>query len=520
MRKTFLMIPALLLTMQVFAQSDRVTSAWNNLKYNELEKGKENINKAIKHEDTKNEAKTWFYRGNIYFAIDTSTNPDFKKLSNNPKDKVIESYKRCSELDEAGRYKTNNKMVENVIKTGIQLFNAGAQDYNKALKTKRGADTGLSVKDSLAMIEDFKKSLTHFENHFTSKELAGKYSQYIKSNMEKAGIDPKKPFLFAGYSAFQIGEYQKAKKYLRELVKGDSDKERAYLFLSDVYLETGDTTKALGVIDSGRKEMPGNESLQTRMLRIYQQSGNVEKLIENLESSIEANPEELQLYRVLAGTYENLSKEEREKGNAEKAQEYKDKAKNTYGRLLEKFPYNFKANYNLGIMYYNIGVDKYQEASEVEDSEKIMKLQEEGGEQFEKAVPYLEKAFYKNCGDDDLFSSLKNVYQRTNQTKELKAIKEARKDNNQVTVNIQGSTGQMGTVTVTHSGETVKYENVSFSDEEGSYLGWDTDICPQGGKVKVEVKVTKGSEKVSTTIYQMGEEQMNTEKKEFSYSVK
>lgn len=519
MKKVLFILPALLLVFQAYGQSDRVTSAWNNLKYNELKKAQENIDAAAEYESTKDEAKTWLYRGHVYYSIDSSSNPEFSKLSSNPKDEAIESYAKCKKLDESGRYE--NKMLNNVITTGVSLYNAGAQDYNKAVQlTNKTSAKDTSAKNGMKVKESFKKSLTHFENHFKAIELAGKYGSYVTKNLENAGVDPKTTFLFAGYSAYQIGKYGKAKNYLRKLVKEDSDKAKAYLYLSETYLAEEDTANALDVIDSGRRELDGNKVLRNRMLRIYQQSGEEDKLIENLEASIKDNPEELQSYRVLAGTYEKLAKEARNNGNEEKAKSYDKKARKTYERLLNRYPYNFKANYNLGIMYYNIGVDKFKESSDVDESEKIMELQEEGKKQFEKAIPFLEKAFYKNCGDDNLFKSLKNVYRRTNNTSEVKQIKEARKDDNQVTINVKGETGQVGTVTLKHSGETIKFENISLYDEEGSYNGWDTDICPFGSEVKVMVEISEGSEEVTTKIYQMGEEQASSDKKEMTYQVK
>ncbi len=520
MKKLLVILPMLFLVFKAYGQSDRVTSAWNNLKYNELKKAKKNIDKAVKHEDTKDEAKTWLYRGHVYYSIDTSKNEEFKKLSENPKDVAIQSYKKCKELDDAGRY--SNKMLNQVIKTGINLFNAGAEDYNKALKImkKTPADSGLSPEDSMALKENFSKALTHFENHFLSIELGGKYGNFIPKNIKKAGINPNKPYLYAGYAAYQTGKYQKAKKYLRKLMEDDTEKIKAYQYLSDVHLTTGDTAKALNIIDSGRKALPGNKVLQTKMLRIYQQKGDVEKLIKNLEASIKENPNDLQLYRVLAGTYEKLATKARENDNPEKAQKYKDKARKTYERLLEKYPDNFKANYNLGIMYYNIGVEKFKESKDLEDNEKIKRLQETGKKQFENAIPYLEKAFHKNCADDNLFKSLKNVYRRTGNNEKINKLEEAREDQNQVTINVKGKSGQKGTVTITHSGKTTKFQNISFSDEEGSYIGWDTDICPYGDKVKVKVETNEGDEQITTKIYQMGEEQKSTNKKAFTYQVK
>ena len=494
MKHVLVALLGLLTIGQAFGQSDLVTSAWNNLKYNELEKALENLKQASKHEDTKDEAKTWLYLGHTYYSLDTTTNENFKGLVKAPKDKAVKAYAKAQKLDESGRYST--KIQGNAVRLGVNLFNAGAQAYNRALKAKK-------KKDTAAFKKYFENSLKHFENHFLTRKLAGKYASYINQTLNQNNIDPRKTLLYAGYSAYQIGQFGKAIRYLRQLVKQDSQKPDAYLFLSNVYLDKGDTTKALNIIDTGRQNVPNSQPLQTRMLRIYQQTGQVTKLTRNLKRSIKQNPENLQLYRVLASTYEKLAKQARSAGNPDKAQRFKDSARSTYNDILEVDPGNYKANYNLGIMFYNIGVDKIKRSQEVDDIDKLTRLENEAKKEFQNAVPYLQKAFHKNCNDKNLYRSLKNVYSRTNKAEKAKALKEAYADANQVVINVKGQTGQKGTVTITHSGKTSKFNNVKLSDRAGNYIGWETNVCPRGEKVEVSLSVQSG-ENPKVEIYQEG----------------
>lgn len=509
MKQLLLTLIGVAMLFQAYGQSDRVTSAWNNLKYNELEKALENIKAASEHEDTKEEAKTWLYMGHVYYSIDTSTNEEFSKLAEAPKNKAVEAYAKAKKLDESGRYAT--KIQNNAVRLGVSLFNAGAQDYNEALKAKKAGDTA-------AFKESFKKSLDHFERHFLTRKLAGKYASYINQTLNQNNIDPKKTLLFAGYSSYQIGEYQKAIQYLRQLAKSDSEKPDAYLYLSNVYMDQGDTSKALDIIDTGRKNVPNSQGLQNRMLRIYQETGQVNKLTRNLKESIEQNPDDLQLYRVLASTYEQLSSQAREEGNSQKAQKYKDSARMTYNDILEVDPGNFKASYNLGIMYYNIGVDKIKRSQEVDDIDKLTRLENEAEKEFKNAIPHLEKAFHKNCNDENLYNSLKNIYSRTNESEKAKALKQAYADANQVVINVKAQAGQKGTITITHSGKTSKFRDVELSDKEGDYLGWETNVCPREGSVKVDLSLKDEGGTVKTEIYQRGELQKEIEEKSFTYT--
>ena len=508
MKQLLITLIGALMIFQAHGQSDRVTSAWNNLKYNELESALENIKAASEYEDTKNDAKTWLYLGHVYFSIDTTSNAEFADLVKAPKDKAVDAYAKAMALDESGRYGT--KIQNNAVRLGVALFNAGAQDYNSALKAKK-------QKDTAAFKKNFEKSLNHFERHFKTRELAGKYASYINQSLTQNGIDPKKTLLYAGYSAYQTEDYAKAIKYLRQLVKADSEKEDAYLFLSNVYLAKGDTTKALDVIDSGRMNVPESEGLQNRMLVIYQQSGQVNKLTANLRSSIERNPEDLEKYRVLSSTYEQLARKARDRENSTKAEAYKDSARQVRKQLLAVDPGNYKANYNLGIMHYNIGVDKVKKAGEMSDIDKVTKLEDEATDEFNEAIPYLEKAFHKNCQDQNLYKSLKNIYSRTGQPEKAKNLKKAYADANQVVINVKGNSGQRGTVEVTHSGETSKFRDVELSDREGDYIGWETNVCPQEGAVEVNLSLEDEDATVKTEIYQQGQLQKEVKNSSFTY---
>ena len=67
---SLIMVLAFIANMAV-AQSNVVASAYNYLKSGMPDKAKDEIDKAIKNEDSKAEAKTWFYRGNIYLQLYT-----------------------------------------------------------------------------------------------------------------------------------------------------------------------------------------------------------------------------------------------------------------------------------------------------------------------------------------------------------------------------------------------------------------------------------------------------------------
>ncbi len=81
LKKAIAICSVVALSTGVFAQKAKVVSAYNYLnayergkKCSELKNGKEAIDAASENDQTRSEAKTWYYRGNIYFAISEDKN--------------------------------------------------------------------------------------------------------------------------------------------------------------------------------------------------------------------------------------------------------------------------------------------------------------------------------------------------------------------------------------------------------------------------------------------------------------
>lgn len=59
----------LLVSISSFAQSNKVLDAYNYLKAGKLDKAKAAIDAAALYPDTKDDPKTWLYKGNVYLAL-------------------------------------------------------------------------------------------------------------------------------------------------------------------------------------------------------------------------------------------------------------------------------------------------------------------------------------------------------------------------------------------------------------------------------------------------------------------
>ena len=91
-----------------------------------------------------------------------------------------------------------------------------------------------------------------------------------------------------------------------------------------------------------------------------------------------------------------------------------EEAIKSYQKAIELKSNNFDALFNLGIVYYNLGVRQIDMANSVpsNQSEKYEAEKVKADLEFKKALPYLEKAYELKAEDRSLLEGLKNVYYR------------------------------------------------------------------------------------------------------------
>ena len=129
MRRLTLLTAAFAITgSTAFGQAAKRTSANNYLQYGELDNAKQAIDEASVHEKTAPEAKTWFYRGQIYQAIYETQDPKYKSLSNNALEEAYQAFIKCNSLDDK---KFHADMTYKYLDVeGRQFVNEGITGYN------------------------------------------------------------------------------------------------------------------------------------------------------------------------------------------------------------------------------------------------------------------------------------------------------------------------------------------------------------------------------------------------------
>ena len=129
---------------------------------------------------------------------------------------------------------------------------------------------------------------------------------------------------------------------------------------------------------------------------MFIQLGRTSELIDKLTEAISIDPENDLLYFNRATIYD-------QEGDIKLAE--KD-----YKSALDINSNSFSTNYNLGALYFNFGVKLKGEASNSKSDSKYNSLTKEANFNFEKALPYMERAFELNSEDKNTILSLKQLY--------------------------------------------------------------------------------------------------------------
>jgi len=379
-KKTSLFAMALLVSVAVFGQKSKRTSANNYWQYKELDNAKEAIDPTITHEKTMNEAKTWFFRGQIYQSIYETQEEKYKSLHDNPLQVAFESFIKCKELDSKNFHKDMVLQYLNV--EGQQFVNVGITKYNA---------------------KDYTGALQAFQNTLQACAIEG-----IERTDSLA-------LYYAGASAEQTGDLELAEKYFRQAIAINYKAEAAFVRLVRMYSDKeGSEDKAFALLKEGREKFPNNQTLVTDEVNVYLKNDQHAEAVKSLEVAIAGEPTNASLHFAYGFVNDRLAAKEIEanpKGN-EAYTGYIAAAEKSYAKSVELDGSNFDAVYNLGALYFNQAVKMNEAANMIDDMKKFEVARDAADAIFEKSLPILESAYAINPDDKGVLVSLKQLYYR------------------------------------------------------------------------------------------------------------
>ena len=360
----------ILYTNIISAQKHNIVNASIALRNEEYVDAKKYIDEAYETESTSNDAKMWNYRSQIYLQIalkksDLDTNAIFK---------ATEAHLKCLQTDKKGRvivrkWTAKEDVLARTIQCGYKLFNKAIEEYN---------------------IGNYKSSLKHY----------AAISEIIPLDTEdqlKRGNITRETILYNSFfSSSKLKDNAKSKELLQQLVDINFNEPAIFVHMSSILIEEGETDKALEYLALGRESFEEDQGLINTEINLYIQLGRTSELIGKLGEAIALDEENELLYFNRGTIYD----QEGDINNAEK----------DYTTAIALNPSAFGANYNLGALYFNQGVETKNKANATSNNSLYEKLNNEADAVFAKALPFLETAHNLNADDKNTLLSLKQLY--------------------------------------------------------------------------------------------------------------
>ena len=312
----------------------------------------------------------WNYRAPIYLQIALKE----PSLDKEAALKAKEAHIKCLQKDKKGRvvvrkWTSEEDILAGLIQCGYKLFNVAIEKYNN---------------------EDYKGSLKYYNAIFDIIPLDAE-DQLKRGNITRETI-----LYNSFFASNKMKDNATSKDLLQQLIDINFNEPAIYIHMSNIYIEEKNTDKALEYLALGREMFEGDQGLINTEINLYIQLGRTSELIEKLGEAINLDDGNDLLYFNRGTIYD----QEGDFTNAEA----------DYLSALDLNPSAFGANYNLGALYFNSGVEKNNKANGTSSNSLYAKLKKEAEFYFSKALPYLESAHDLNKEDKNTLLSLKQLY--------------------------------------------------------------------------------------------------------------
>jgi Tfp pilus assembly protein PilF len=397
MKKVILLITLTVMTLGSYAQTMKVQSAFADFTADRFGKAKQNIDEACQNEQTKNEAKTWFYAGLIYVKlldIATSTEED-GKTRNARDEKLFKKQKINDPID------TLAERAKNSLVNALKLEKAtGTHEYTE------------STAKNLDFISQYyiNKCVTFYNAQNFSEAIKIGEEIVNMGNLSKTALaavfTSKAKFIMANAYYYNKNN-EKANELYRDLIKLKTTESDAYIKIYAANLGANDTTKAINTLKAGIKNIPdtmtGNFLVKSVLAGLYLRMGNNEegnKLVDELTAKTGNNPNKL---NTLAGELSGAGADE--------------KAIELYNRSLQFEANQIGANYGLGLIHYNRAADFVSagnKAVEAMNYDEANKFDAQAKEEFNTAIPYFQNVLKIDSKNFYTLQALITIYRKQN----------------------------------------------------------------------------------------------------------
>jgi len=369
MKKTLILFATVLTTFAAFAQSE-LTNAYNANKDGNFEEALNFINQASSNPKATAKEKYWRFRGDIYMNIAMDSVLSMKYASSF--NEAVTSYAKALEMSK-----------DYVMEIGAVVDNARRTEEGKAIAAYKASNTCGAA--------------SHYDNLISTSKLFGVtdtiYVYYSALCHESCGnVDN----ALANFTLCANMNYQAADCYSR---------------IGNMLVKAGRKEEAVKILGEARAKYPKNSSILTAEVNIYIEDKDYQKAHDVLVALAEADPKNESVLFVLGVTYEkNNNPAEAEK---------------VYFRALELNPTYFDAHYNLAVMYYNQGVEKFKvcDAIPPRETARYDACKAETKGVFAKGAEHFKVCYEQDPTQSSVKKVLQECYRKSGQTEKANELK-------------------------------------------------------------------------------------------------
>lgn len=132
---------------------------------------------------------------------------------------------------------------------------------------------------------------------------------------------------------------------------------------------------------------------------------------------------DIEFYLALASTYDGIYNVDKKKNV-----KYFDLTRETYLQVLSWDANNYTANYNLGLLYWNKGVDLMYDIDYDINLDSVMAVQNHSVDLFKESLPFAEKAYEMEPKREETLIVLSGIYYSLNEFQKSKAYQQMLED--------------------------------------------------------------------------------------------
>ncbi len=373
----FVLMATIGLLSSAEAQNLMVEKAFELLKDKELLRSWQAINLATQHEETAQDARAWYVRSYV-----------------------------SKELFKADQVKNIDYAVEALRAADKSVTLAGGDKYYKDCEAIAAFVYTYYYNQAVAMLNQ-----EHYEQALSQLRVLNEDASKLNKFAAEAAY-------LSGYAHLMTGHADSTRLYFSQALAAGHRDPLIYETLSSSYLEAGETGKARTMIDMGRILYSDDRGLQIAELNTLMKEKKYEKAAQATEdylSSYKKDTEVMLLYGTIQGHLLNANPDRREA--------HFKKRVDIYEKVLKVDSNNLLANYNLGITYYNKGVELINNDEVFEkDIFEFDQLLNASAGLFQKALPYVLKANRIDHQNYNTLKALEGIYYSLNNQQQLDLV--------------------------------------------------------------------------------------------------